>query len=404
MSNDNLPMKQEKQLVDLKTQKNITDILKKSGKVISSLGIAGGAILIGGTVAIVAPAVAPVVSTLALMGATISSAKALSNIVYKSEPSLTFVSKKSTDGTISIFQDALSLPSYLRGISIADKASIMGLQTLIGFQRFKADCKVNGTPTIQSNDKMVYEQKFSTVTHSVNLNNLKALADAGYIEILEEQEEVHRIEGIEKALRIKPRKMKSLLIMEQIGFANISGIKKTFSAFLSGDKEKLESMKKTMKKVTFRLTDKEINFEDIYKKINGYEPYENEEEKKNLKRLRTIFGNGNSRVPGVLSDRAMLQEDGAKCMDRKSKIDIHYDKFGRPVLEYDAKESFGEKIDREYGVKKIDRNLKKSREKTTLDDRLKEGIDFDRLAKAQRKIATEEKLVDDKQVNKDREE
>ena len=91
-------------------------------------------------------------------------------------------------------------------------------------------------------------------------------------------------------------------------------------------------------------------------------------------------------------------------MDRKSKIDIHYDKFGRPVLEYDAKESFGEKIDREYGVKKIDRNLKKSREKTTLDDRLKEGIDFDRLAKAQRKIATEEKLVDDKQVNKDREE
>jgi hypothetical protein len=291
----------------------------------------------------------------------------MNEIIFKTEPSLMFITKKSGDGSRIICQNALEVPTYLKGISLSDKACIMGLQTLIGFQRYKADLRVSGAKTIESNGKNVYEQTYSTVTHSVNLNNLAALEEAGYIEIVSEEEEFNHY-GIEKVFGIKPRPLKSLLIMEKIGFSNTQGLKQIFNAAKNGDKEELDSLKKTFKKVTFRLTDKEIDFEDIYKKTNGYTEFESKDEQKKLKRLRSIFFDSNSRIPGIYSDRT-------------TKIDIKYDRFGRPFLDYKAKESFGEKIEKEQGITKIDRNIKpKNKEENSFEQDLKRGVDLQKFA------------------------
>lgn len=262
-----------------------------------------------------------------------------------------FVSQRQADGSRKISQDALKIPSYLRDVSNIDKASIMGLQTLVGFQRYKMALRESDQPLVESNGKMVYSQKYSTVTHSVNLNNLEYLEKAGYIEIVSQEEEFKH-----NPFSLKKKPLRSLLIPEKIGFSNIQGLKEIFNAMKSGKKEELEALKKDFKKVTFRLTDKDIDFEELYKKINGYSEFESEEEKHVLRRFRTIFGDSNSRLPGVLSSKMIIDNGRRKTQgDRKRKIDIKFDKFGRPVLDYNAPESFGDRIERKFrGVKSLE--------------------------------------------------
>lgn len=263
-----------------------------------------------------------------------------------------FISQKQFDGSRAISQDALKIPSYLRDVSNIDKAAIMGLQTLVGFQRYKMSLRESGQPQIESDGKKVYDQKYSTVTHSVNLNNLEYLEKAGYIEIISQEEEFKH-----NPFSLKKKPLRSLLIPEKIGFSNTKGLKQIFDAVKTGNKEELENLKKNFKKVTFRLTDKDINFDEVYRKINGYSEFESKEEKDALRRFRPIFGESSSKLPGVLSSK-MITDNGGKltCGDRKRKIDIKVDKFGRPYLDYNAKESFGERIERELQNSRISEN------------------------------------------------
>ncbi len=378
--NEKLPLISKRNLIDInnkKISKNFVDFLRRSGKIAKNITLSGLGIASAGVLSVFG---VPALPTIALLGSVYSGVKAASETIYKSEPSLMFVTRNSGSGEKIISQDALKFPSYLRGINVSDKACIMGLQTLIGFQRYKVDAKINGDRIIESNGKRVYEQEFSTITHSVNLNNLEALAEAGYIEIIKEEEEFNHI-PLEKMIGIKPRPLKSLLIMEKIGFSNTDGLKEIFNAVKKGDKKTLDDLKKSFKKITFRLTDKDFDFEDIYKKVNGYTEYASKDENEELKRLKSIFYDSNKRVPGVLSGRMLKIKNKTRIYkDRKRKINIKYDKFNRPYLDYNAEESFGERIERENGIVRIDRNIKekeeskKSKEKT-FDEQIKEGVD-----------------------------
>lgn len=309
---NNLPIVDSKKTLSTNNVifKNILDTSKRVLKIIGGVaGITAGTVLATGASVIGAPAI---VSSAIVAGGIITGVKGLSNVVYKKEPSLTFVSKNNhAENTIEIFQDALQYPSYLRGISVMDKANMMGLQTLIGLQRYKVDLRDSGTKTVEKDGKKVYDQNFSTITHSININNLHALEKAGYIKIVAEEEEFNHFPG-EKVLGIKKRPSKSLLVMEKIGFSNISGIKQILNAIKSGDSEQLDSLKQTMKKITFQLTDKNFYFEDIYQKINGYKEFDSPEEQDGLRKLRTVFYDSNNRIPGILSGTRYKQPNKGK--------------------------------------------------------------------------------------------
>ena len=102
-------------------------------------------------------------------------------------------------------------------------------------------------------------------------------------------------------------------------------MKEIAKARLSGDKETLEKSAVTPKKVIFRLTDKPIDFEDMYLKINGARKYESRKEKTALRRFFGIFA----------EKRGTLSKPG---------IDIKKDALGRNTLIYNAKNNFSTEI------------------------------------------------------------
>lgn len=228
-----------------------------------------------------------------------------------------------TDGEIQIFQDLrLNLASKMKGYNNIEKAGMMGLQTLVGFSRWKENLK--GTDYEQGeNGEKIYCQKISTHTYGINLKTLKMIEDLGYI----------KIDSVEDRLNKKGdyQEEKKLLILEKLGFKNYGDLKKIAIATLKGDKKTLESMKKTFKKITFRLTDKEINFEELYRKSADIHSITEKNEQIALRRLSAIFDN----KQGILSTK---------------NIDIAKDGFGRDVIKYNTKESFGDRISKKRDI------------------------------------------------------
>lgn len=389
--NPNLPVIQgEKMMIEQKNKIKLDDLIRKLrngiGRIaLGSIGLAGG---IGLTVAFPALGAIPFVLNTASL---VYAGKGALEFFNNTEPGLIFYSKKNKDGSIGIYQDSMQLPSYLRGISNIDRANIMGLQVLIGTERHKVKLEKSGEPLVKSNGKRVYGQVYNTITHSINIKNLEALEKAGYIEIVKKEKEFN-LYDFEKALGIKKKAHRSDLLMEKIGFSNIEGVKQILKARLSGNPQKIRETECDFEKIYFRLTDKHFNFKDMYEKINGYKPYDNLEEKKNLSRFRSIFFDSNDLIPGVLSGRReqnikyekVNPKTGEKesthkkaYFDRKKKIDIKYDKYGRPFLDYFSNgKSFGEKIEEEHNIEKIDRNIKKADKKQSSRDKFIEELRF----------------------------
>lgn len=121
------------------------------------------------------------------------------------------------------------------------------------------------------------------------------------------------------------------MIAEKIGFKNYDDIKKIARAILRRDKKTLEGMKKTFQKVTFRLTDKEIDFEELYEKSANIAGLKDKKEQIALRRLSAIFDN----KQGILSTK---------------NIDIGKDNFGRDVIKYNTKETFGNRMARKRSM------------------------------------------------------
>lgn len=300
-------------------------------------------------------AIAPgIVGTSLLLGGIYAGVRAGANVIYKTEPSLMFVSKRGQDGERQIFQDTrIGLDSHMKDFDVYEKSSMMALQALIGFERYKQSLK--GTPyTEKENGVKVYDQKYSTVTHKANFRNFDALIDLGLIESdkVADRQPVPKYRGfigsvrkavsnigkskddLENSQENIPTK-KTYLIFEKLGFGRFDELKKMGKAFISGDKKTLRSYETELKKVNFRLTDKPIDFEDIYLKINGARPYESQEEKRGLNRFKYIF----LEEPVTRGDKVVINQG----ILVSKKIDIGKDSTGRPILIY-GKRSFSERM------------------------------------------------------------
>lgn len=318
-----------------------------------------------------------------------------------------------------LFQDPTQVPSYLKGLNPMQKSSVMSLQSLVGFERYKINFE-RTKPLMQDNDgTKVYDQKISTVTHSNNLTMLQALEDLGYLKICSRESMIYRNEIYEKfgpavqkivgiaenslermgkspdALhrgrlgnvisRFYPNEQRTNLLYEKIGFRNFTDLKKMAKASIEARKnaiisykkdsgrytnaennklsdilalyrvqreaakEEIKTFSKPIEKITFRLTDKHFNFEELYDKANGYADMENlsAKEQRAWRKLKLIFLGEKSRHTGVLalpdSQNADKVIGNGKKEVKLKKIDITYDAFKRPVLKYGVKKSFGER-------------------------------------------------------------
>lgn len=273
--------------------------------------------------------------------------RTIENVMYKSEPSLMFVSKN-TGKERQISQSIRpSIESKMRNYSIAEKAGMMALQTLVGFSRYKENFKYSDYEVGENGEK-IYNQKISTVTHGVNIKTLQALEKLGYIKI-DSIDEKCKYSFIDKVIGKEPEQLEKLLIIEKLGFRNYNdlgkiakaGLKNLKGTITRNEEEKaeaqstLKTMRKTFSKVNFRLTDKKIDFEDLYLKSEN--PSElKKEEKLALKRLSIVFDN----KMGILATK---------------NVDIIQDNFGRDVIKYNAKESFGKKVKRQENTRKKDK-------------------------------------------------
>ena len=123
-------------------------------------------------------------------------------------------------------------------------------------------------------------------------------------------------------------------------------------------------MKKIFQKVTFRLTDKKIDFEELYKKSSNLSEIQDKKERLALKRLAIIFDNKH----GVLATK---------------NIDIGKDNFGRDVLKYNTKEPFG---------KRVERTIMPEKQKSDFHNRIKENVDVSQI----NQCSIEEQLKQDK--------
>lgn len=327
----------------------ITDSIKRVGKVVGQAALGIGLMTTSAFISVVAPyAGIPAIVTaanIASFGVGVSSmiplVKSLSSAVFKEEPSLAFQTSKNSKGEMKITQNALSIPSYMKGLNKVEKAQLMGLQSLIGLQRYKVNLK--GTNfSLDENGNKIYDQKVSTVTHGVNLKTIEALEKLGYIKI--DEESPKKFGAIGKLIG------QEYLLTERVGFNELNGIKEIAKEFVAIHKGTTTQPKKDFSKITFRLTDKDFDFEELYNTVNV--------EKKSLPRLSTLFLGKNSRHPGIL---ALSNENRNSPVQ---VIDIAYDKFKRPYLVYGAEKSFGDRMEEKFRPQKIMKEQKESFDKT----------------------------------------
>lgn len=297
------------------------DLTRKGAKVIGAGAL--GITLLGAST-LLASAAAPVAAATTI-ASIYTLTRAGMNAIYKTEPSLMFMSRKGLSGERKIYQDTrVDLASKMTGYKAGEKAGMMGLQTLVGFSRYKESLK--GTPYTEREDgSKVYIPKYSTVTHTVNLKNFRMLEQLGLIEIESMDDKFKKPGIIGRAIGAEPKGKQSLLLFEKLGFRNFADLGTIAKAFVIRDKDTLDRKKVDLNKVTFRLTDKPIDFEDMYLKVNGARPYESKEEQVALRRFLSIFGQGR----GILGSKP---------------IDIGKDVFERDIILYGRKENFATRM------------------------------------------------------------
>ena len=342
----------------------VADGIKRVGKIVgwgslSFLGI--GALAIGNLP----------VATIGGIAAIGTGARAIQNTLFKTEPSLMFMSRIRS-GERQIFQDVrLNLASKMKDYTTVEKAGMMALQTLVGFSRYKNNLR-GSDMEISENGEGIYSQKISTVTHGINLKTLQMIEDLGYIKI-DSMEEKFRQNIVGKMLGREPKGLRNLLILEKLGFRNYNDIKKISLCVLKGDKQTLESMRKTFQKVTFRLTDKPIDFEELYKKSADLSQVTDKQERMALKRLSVIFDN----KQGILATK---------------NIDIGKDSFGRDVIKFNRPESFGKRVARNVYLENM--------EKSNFREELARGVEKEGLEKRALEQAEQKQ---EKQVEREKE-
>lgn len=357
-NSSNLPVKVKEKgvLANHPALARTTDALRRIGK------IAGAGVITIAGMGLLSSSIVPV--SIVGLGVLIGGASRVAqNINMKTEPNLLFGAKKVKD-EISIFQDPLNmnLMSRMVGYDEMERMSMMGLQTLVGLSRYKEILK--DTPfEVDEKGQKIYSQKFSTVTHGINLRSLKYLEDLGYVKVdsIDSKFEGKTIDEKLTARKGKDGVVKSYLLFEKIGFGNWKGARAAISAMVSGDEKQKDANKKVMEKATFRLTDKPLDFDEI-------KSFSKPAYRKSLPKEKKEAANW----LGMM----------ARKMERR-KIEIGQDAFGRPTLKYpsraenakinaEKKAVQNEKTERTKGLK-LKQLFEKEKEK--FNKKLRDGVE-----------------------------
>lgn len=294
-----------------------------------------------------------------LAGAAVSLAslaRFAQNIHMKTEPTLLFGTKRLKSGALGIFQDPLNMNLMTRmlGYQNNEKMNMMGVQTLVGLARQKSILE-NSKYELDENGNKVYNQKFSTVTHGINLSSIEYLENLGYIKI-DSIESDFTPDTLDEWLVSRKKdengEIKSNLIVEELGFGNVSGLKRGAKKMFTRNNDQNDK-KYVMKKATFRLTDKPIDFEEL---VQYATPSERAKLPKEQRAAAGWFGK-------------MI-----KSIEKKN-VEIVKDATGRPILKYPS---------RMENIKLITRNIKENdSKKTETDKELKADKAVEQMKKEQ---------------------
>lgn len=309
--NVNLPMKKENNgLLSMSQKRRLNKGLggiKKLGKLgLNGLkGVGGLAIMeFGGASA--NPFIVGLGLTIGYSAFGSSLRSSMNEILYKRSKDMLFASRRKINGEISLEQIIDSKLLYkLRKYSPMEKAAVMGLQTLVGLQKFKQEFDDSNKKKAVSRDgkNNVYKKMFSTTTHGINIKTFKALEKLGYIEI-QSLEDVH----------------KSYLVLERVSFGQFKDAKDALMEKISSpfekDKNSTHEYQKQMQKLKFMLTDKPIDLDEMYKE------YKNNSKDKNMRRIGMVIE--------ALRDK---------------NVDISIDKLGIPSINYKSQKSLASRVD-----------------------------------------------------------
>lgn len=253
----------------------------------------------------------PLVAILGLNAMIIGTNNLQRNIRFRKFPGLMFAARKSFFKKATVIEQLNNekTKSQMKDMNKLEKGSLMALQTLIGFERYKRELEGSMKEPSEKDGICLYPKKFATVTHGINIKNLKALEQLGYIKI-------------DTDLVNSPKK-ESQLIRERLGFGQGDVVKDIIKAKIRGDKEALDKTKVEMQEVEFRLTDKHIDFNELYRMCNDRS--EDNIYRTPARRLVPIF----SKTNGLL---------------KTQNIDIQDDKDGMPVIIYKSRESFAQRM------------------------------------------------------------
>ena len=318
------------------------DGAKRIGKILGYSGVALASIVAVSVGSLPVAAIGTVAGIRAGYGAIL-------NTLYKTEPGLMFVSQKKTlKGEIEIFQaSVIDATLKMKGYTNGEKGGMMALQALVGFSRYKKNLE-GSDYEVGENGEKIYTQRISTVTHGINIKNFQMLETLGYIKI-DSMDNRHSQNLVGRILGREPKEKQSLLILEKLGFKNFGDLREIAKAAVTGDKDTLTKMKKTTTRITFRLTDKPIDFEELYSKYSDLGQVEDRDERVALRRMAGIFNHER----GILTTK---------------NLDIVKDRYGRDILKYNVKESFG---------MRMQKRLKQGQQETqNLKDRIREEVDI----------------------------
>lgn len=300
MSKENLPiaLKSNQLAVNKRKNKRIIEGIKRVGKIALSAGVG-----ISGFVVTTISGPAAIAGFGLYMVGTVNAAM---DVIYKkTSKNSMFDQRRNVKGEMYISQSIRDLKSFkkMKGFNKHEKAAMMGLDILIGLQSFKQQFEDRGIITEPARDgkNNLYPQVYSTKTHGVNIDTIEALESLGYIQI-----------------ERKIAKGRSNLFIEKLEFGQYKEAK---DALFSRD----ESKKVQMYDIALRVTDKPIDFEEIYKQYLEIKGTKGKSEKASS--IRRI---------GIIMETL-----------RKRNIDIVKNDIGETIIVYNSEEPFATRMKRE---------------------------------------------------------
>lgn len=314
---DNLKMQINKKMPQIK--ENMSRITKILG-----MGTLSVASLIGS-----------VFNPLFVIPFAVTGANAIDNVIHRKQKDIMFITRKNIKNKeLEIYQDPtrIDLMNKIKELNPAEKAGVMVLQTLVGFQRYQKEFSNNKEklammPFKGRTDIQTYPQIFSTHTHGLNIKVLQALEDLGYINIENDGKDerkkltlskkiykryvLSRTNNIESIERYFDGRDRSFLTLEKLGFGSIQKgeVKENILDVMNGNIEKIEEKSKVMQTIKFQLTDKEINFDELYAMSNNSNEKLSRKEKSAIGRLGIVFNN----------KKGILKTTSARYRNNKTK-------------------------------------------------------------------------------------